>query len=431
MTLDETAGALAAPVADDARPGFGALLREPNMRRLWGAQAFSSAGEALATIAMPLLVYELTDSARIVGLIALILILPRVLLAPVTGLLADRMNRRRLMMFSDAWRLVLVVMVPFAIEIWQLALLALGIAIGNALARPAELAAVPSVAGPHRLVAALSLVQVTNGVIRIVGPAAGAGVVATIGPGPVFWLQALCYLGSLLALRLLVVPEVVRVADQPPGMSLWKTARIEMWAGIDAVRSIPIVRGVTASEALWSLVGAAMVVAGVVYTQETLELGDRAEAAFALMTTFIASGAVVGALVANRVERRIGRPMLLMIGYTGPFFMVAGYFSPPMWVIYAAWFGLGFTDAWAVISFQSYLAEAVPENMRGRVFAAWGAIVALAAALAFPLMGFITPWLGAPATFGLVGLIVGIGGPLLLWSTGALNSVRSHQVPNS
>ena len=89
MTLDETAGALAAPVADaDACPGFGALLREPDMRRLWGAQAaFSSAGEALATIAMPLLLYH-NRSARMVGLIALILILPRVLLAPPTGLMA-------------------------------------------------------------------------------------------------------------------------------------------------------------------------------------------------------------------------------------------------------------------------------------------------------------------------------------------------------
>lgn len=413
----------------DERPGFGTLLREPNMRRLWVAQAFSSAGESLAQIAMPLLVYDLTGSARLVGFIALVLILPRVVLSPLTGLLVDRVNRRRLMILADSWRLALVLIVPFTTGIWPLALLAFAIAIGNAVARPAELATVPSVAGPNRLVAALSLVQVTSGVIRIAAPAAGAAVIAAIGPAPVFWVQALCFVGSLLALRLLVVPNLViaRDAEESKELGLIDTAKTEMWAGVRAIVSMPIVRGVTASETLWSLVAGAMVVAGVVYTQETLDLGERAEAAFALMTTSMASGAVVGALLASRVERRIGRPTLLMVGYLGPFFMCAGFFSPPMTVIYAAWFALGFTDAWAVISFQSYLAEAVPAELRGRVFAAWGAVVALGGALAFPLLGLVTPWLGAPNTFGLVGLIVGVGGPFLLWITGAVRSVRTHQ----
>ncbi|MDQ3442469.1 MAG: MFS transporter [Chloroflexota bacterium] len=427
MSHDVAGGSDSGSANVDERPGFVSLLREPNMRRLWIAQAFSSAGESLAQIAMPLLVYELTGSARLVGLIALVLILPRVLLSPVTGLLVDRVNRRRLMILADSWRLILVIIVPFTTGMWPLALLAAGIAIGNAVARPAELATVPSVAGPHRLVSALSLVQVTSGVIRIAAPAAGAAVIAAIGPGPVFWVQALCYIGSLLALRRLVVPAVVRIDDR--GRGLLQMAKAEMWAGVRAIVSMPIVRGVTASETLWSLVAGAMVVAGVVYTQETLDLGDRADAAFALMTTFMASGAVVGALLASRVERRIGRPALLMVGYLGPFFMCAGFFSPPMGVIYAAWFALGFTDAWAVISFQSYLAEAVPAELRGRVFAAWGAVVALGGALAFPLLGLITPWLGAPNTFGLVGLVVGIGGPFLLWSTGAIDSVRTHQAP--
>jgi hypothetical protein len=62
------------------------------------------------------------------------------------------------------------------------------------------------------------------------------------------------------------------------------------------------------------------------------------------------------------------------------------------------------------------------------VFAAWGAIVALASALAYYAMGFVTTWIGAPATFGLVGMIVGLGGPFLLWVTGAIRAVRAHPV---
>src|SRR3546814_909641 len=62
---------------------FQRLLAEPNLRRLWTTQLFTSAGEALAQIAMPLLVYELTASAQMVGFMSLVLILPRVLLAPI------------------------------------------------------------------------------------------------------------------------------------------------------------------------------------------------------------------------------------------------------------------------------------------------------------------------------------------------------------
>ena len=375
---------------------------------------------------MPLLVYELTGSARMVGLIALVLILPRVVLAPLTGLLADRLDRRRLMIGADATRLVLVSLVPLAAEIWQLAVLAVAIAAGNATGRPAELAAIPSVAGPDRLVAALSLVQVSNGIIRIAVPAAGAGVIAAAGPAPVFWLQAACFAGSIAALRRLHIPSSSRSAfDTPPlQASFLRSARDEMWSGLRAIREIPVVRGVTSSEAIFQLAMSAMTVAGVVYTQETLDLGDRASAAFALMTTFLAMGAVLGALVAHRVEHRIGRQRMMALGYLGPFFLVAAAFRPDMPVLYAAWFGFGVLDALAVISFQAYLAEAVPAWLRGRVYAAWGAVVALASALAYYGMGWVTPWLGAPTTLALAGLTVGIGAPAALWLTGAVRSVQ-------
>src|SRR5690606_9937280 len=132
---------------------FARLLAEPNIRRLWITQLCSSGGESLSQIAMPLLVYSLTGSARMVGLMALIIILPRVVLAPITGMLADRLDRRRLIIGADVARLILVSLVPLTESFWQLSILAVLIAAGNATGRPAELAAVPSVAGPQRLVA--------------------------------------------------------------------------------------------------------------------------------------------------------------------------------------------------------------------------------------------------------------------------------------
>jgi MFS transporter, NRE family, putaive nickel resistance protein len=417
------------PSLDDRRPGIRQLLAAPNLRRRWLAQAWAGAGQTLAQIALPLLVYDLTESAFLLGLVAFIQMSPQVVLAPIAGLLADRLDRRRLMISADSFRLALVVVLPFATEVWQVALLAMLISTGGAIAKPAELAAVPAVAGPTRLVAALSLIQVTSGVIRVVVPAIGAGLVSQIGPRPTFWIQGACYVAALLCFRHLVIPPTAttgrRVRDEPGGVLA--AARREMWVGLAAIVRHPIVRGVTAVEGLWQLAGAALVVTAVVYTEETLDLGNLAETAFALMTASMSLGAVSGALVAHRLEGRIGRPKLMAIGYLGPFFLMVALAAPPMPVIYAAWFLFGLADAWAVIAFQAYLAEAIPDELRGRVYAAWGAVVVLTNALFFVLIGWLTPILGAPLTFGLIGAIVGAGGPLLLWLTGALAAMRHHR----
>lgn len=389
-------------------------------------QLFSGAGEALAQIAMPLFIYQLTGSTMMVGLIALVLILPRVVLAPITGLVADRLDRRRLMMGADASRLVLVSLVPLTQEIWHLVVLAAAIAIGNAVGRPAEMAAVPSVAGPDRLVAAISLLQVSNGILRIAVPAVGAGFIVVAGPAPVFWLQAACFGGSLAALWRLHIPasSTSEFGTSASPFSFLHNARDEVWSGLRVIRAVPIVRGITGSEAIHQLAPAAMTVAGVVYAAQTLDLGRWSDAAFALMTTFVSLGVVLGALMARHIERRIGRPRMMALGYIAPFFLVVAVFQPAMPFIYAAWFGYGVLDALAEVSFQAYLAEAVPSRLQGRVYAVWGAIVALAGATAFYAMGLLTPWLGAPLTLAVAGVVVGIGAPAALWLTGAIRSVQ-------
>ncbi|HEX2280566.1 MAG TPA: MFS transporter, partial [Thermomicrobiales bacterium] len=136
------------------RSGLGDVLAIPAFRRLWLAQVGSQLGEAIALVAMPLLVYGLTGSAELLSLIFVLQLLPRVVLAPMAGMVADCLDRRRIILGADLARAGLVALLPFTNSAWQIAVLAMLVAMGSALARPAELAAVPMVVSTGQLVPA-------------------------------------------------------------------------------------------------------------------------------------------------------------------------------------------------------------------------------------------------------------------------------------
>jgi MFS family permease len=409
------------------RAGFGDVLSIPAFRQLWLAQVGSQLGEAIALVAMPLLVYGLTGSAELLSLIFILQLLPRVVLAPIAGMLADSLDRRRIILAADLARAGLVALLPFTNSAWQIAVLAMLVATGSALARPAELAAVPMVVAPGELVPALSISQLAASIVRIIGPALAAGVIAVTGPRPAFGLQSLCFLASAGCIFRLVLPPVERKART----THVEAVRREIADGQRVVRDNPIVRGITAVEMLWQLVTAALVVSILLFVEETLRLADAAATVFSLLTATFAAGTALGALVARMVEKRIGRMRLMAIGYLAPLMLIPAGLTPPLPILFACLFILGFTDAWAVIAMQTYLAEAVPDAMRGRVYATWLGAVTLAGAAGFGLVGWLTPRLGPPVTLTLVGSLVGFGGPLLLLATGAITAMRRDGAADS
>jgi MFS family permease len=414
-------------VGEKAGISYREILADLNYRRLWFSQLWSGVGDALAMVALPLLVYDLTGSERLVGVIAVAQTVPRVLLSPIAGVLLDRM-----MLAADAERALLVALIPFTAAVWQIGVIAALVGVGNAVGRPAEMAAVPAVAGKDRLVRALSLAQVTSAVVRVLVPAIGAGLIAAVGPKPVFWLQALAFVASFLCLLRLVLPPLERTAEEIAAVAsglagAWADLRV----GLGVMWRNKVVRGITAIESLWQVVGAALVIAGVAYMERSAGLGDRADAAYALLTTFMASGVVAGALVASRIERRLGRGWLMAVGYLGPLFLLPVFTVPPLPLVYALVFFFGLADAWAVIAFQTCLAEAVPDALRGRVFATWTAVITAASAGGFALVGWLTPILTPEWTLALSGILVGIGGPLILQVTGALTVMRRGTAANA
>lgn len=396
------------------------MLRLPAFRGLWLAQALAALGEALSGVALPLLTYALTGSAQLASQVFVARLLPLVLLAPLSGAVADRLDRRRVLLVADGLRALLVLLIPFSTAGWQLALLATLVAVNDAVARPAGLAAVPAVVPPALLVRALSAAQVANSVIRVVGPALGAVVIGVAGPGPAFVLQAVCFLLSAAALLPVKLP-----ARPAPTDGLGRNGR--GWEGLRIVLRNPVVRGTAAVEALWQTVTAVLAVTLVVYVERTLGFGADGGRVYALLMAAFGGGTAIGALVAGRVEARLGRPRLLAIGYLAPLLIVPAAMLPPLPVLFACWFALGFTDAWAVIAMQAYLAEAVTDEVRGRVYAGWTAAVTTGAAAAFLVVGWLTTAWGPAATLAAAGMLVGAGGPLLLWASGALAAMRRHR----
>lgn len=398
---------------------YGAVLGIPAFRALWLAQMLAHLGEALSTVALPLLAYAITGSAQLASQVFVARLLPLVLLAPVSGVIVDRMDRRRLMVATDVIRAGLVILIPFSTEAWQLAAIATLVATNDAVARPAGLAAVPTVVPASQLVNALSATQVGSGAIRVAGPAVGAAIIGVAGPGPAFGLQAVCFLLSAVALIPLRLPRPSRPAEAP-------SVRREMWEGLEVVRTNPVVRGTAAVEALWQTMMAMLAIALVVYVERALRLGADAGSTYALLMATFSLGTAIGAVVAGRVEARIGRPRLMAIGYLAPLLVVPALATPPLPVLFACLLAFGFTDAWAVIAMQAYLAEAAPDRLRGRVYAGWTAAVTAGGAVAFLVVGWLTTVWGPAATIAACGLLVGVGGPLLLWVTGALDAMRRH-----
>ncbi|MFT4038751.1 MAG: MFS transporter [Thermomicrobiales bacterium] len=409
-----------ATLEPETRGGLRDILAEPAFRRLWLAQVVAQLGEAVALVALPLLAFAMTDSAVLLSFIYVLQLIPRIILAPITGVVADRVDRKRLMIACDLSRAALVALMPFTQQAWQVGVLAVLIAIGNAFARPAELAAVPMVAPPALLVPALSATQVAGSVVRVIGPALAAGIVTLSGPGIAFAAQAVCFVLSALILLGLTLPAMDQPETGPGAAGALAAVRAEMRDGLRIVWQNPIVRGTAAVEALWQLVFSSLFVVALVYVEQSLHLGDASAATFSLLTACFAGGTAVGALVARPVERRIGRPALMAVGYLAPLTLIPAAFTPPLPVLYACWLVLGFTDAWAVIAMQSYLAESVEDSLRGRMYATWTACVTLGGAAALLIVGQLAARIGPPLTLALVGATVGIGGPLLLWATGAL-----------
>jgi MFS family permease len=192
-------------------------LRHRNFRLYWFGQGVSLAGTWMQIVAQGWLVYRLTDSPLMLGLVNVVALLPVVPLSLVAGAISDRLPRRKLIALAEtvlmlqAFALAALVWFDW-IQVWHVIVLGFVFGAASAVEQPARLAFVVDTVGEEDLTNAVALNSSVYNVGRIVGPSVAGLLVASVGEAGCFFVNGVTYLAVILALLAMRLPAHVAPA---------------------------------------------------------------------------------------------------------------------------------------------------------------------------------------------------------------------------
>jgi MFS family permease len=397
-----------ARLLDSGRSGFPALSI-PNYRRYIGGQAVSLIGTWMQMTAQSWLVLELSDSSSALGVIVALQTLPVLLLGPYGGVIADRIDKRRLMIALQTamgfQALVLgLLTVTGAVRLWEVGVLAALLGLNNAFENPARQSFMLELVGRDSLRNAVSLNSTLVNAARVIGPAVGGVLIATVGVGICFLLNALSFVAvvrSLLALDTAMLdpsPPVVRAAGQLREGLRYVSSNTEL--GIPLLMMALV--GIFAYEFQVSLP---------VMARDVLHQGAEG---YGLMTAAMGIGAVGGGLLVAARGHTGLRPLVVASTAFGGVLALAAL-APSLGFELVALALVG----WGSVSFMSTgnstLQLGAEPAMRGRVMSLWFVAFQGSTPIGGPIIGWIIGFAGARA-----GLAVGAAAAVLVALIGAL-----------
>jgi MFS family permease len=201
-------------------------LRHYNYRLYFAGQVVSQSGTWLQRLAQSWLVLELTDSPAALGILAVFQFMPAMLLSLVAGVVADRVQKRKLIMVTSTLAAVqaltlAALVLTGQIQLWQVYALALGLGIITTFETPARQAFVSELVPPEDLRSAVALNSSVFNAARIAGPGVGGVIVAAWGTGWAFALNGVSY-AAVLAALIMLRPELLRTGRPAGRGALWR-----------------------------------------------------------------------------------------------------------------------------------------------------------------------------------------------------------------
>lgn len=384
--------------APSSRVGLRAVFSHPGYRRLWSARTVSQAGDVFATVALTLLVFDLTGSALGVSAVVFAEIIPVLALAPFAGTLVDRLPRVAVMVAADLWRAVLAASLIFLGDnVVAVYVIAFGLSVGAVLFNPAVNSALPTLVKDEELVVANSGIW-TAAVLSQIALAPLAGILYTaLGAAPAFGINAVSFGLSAILLVGLRLPATPAPTE---GHGFFADAA----AGVRLLLADRLLRALGAGQLLAALSAGATSALLVVLARDHLTLPPSG---YGLLLGAIGVGAVLGPFLLTRLVSDPRRPVFVF----GPYvlrglvdILLATFTALPLALISLAAYGMGTSSG--AVTFNSLLQTHTPEHARGRIFASFDVFWQLGRVISLLVGGLLAAAIGIQAVYYLGGALL-------------------------
>jgi MFS family permease len=388
-----------------------ASLSNPNYRRYFSGQAISMIGTWMQSVAQSWLVLQLSGSGTALGLVVALQTLPVLLLGPYGGVVADRLDKRKLMMGLQSMMGVLalilgVLTLTHTVRLWEVYLLAVLLGLNNCFENPARQSFVLEMVGPEHLRNAVSLNSVLVNVARAIGPAIAGLIIAAGGIGFCFVLNAVSFAAVVFSLTTL---DLTALSPSPPS----GRGKGQLRAGISYVRHTPELGVPLLMMALVGCLAYEFQVVLPIMAKDTFNGGAEV---YGFMTAAMGVGAIVGGLYVA-AKGRVGTRALVNSAAVFGVVILAAALAPTLWAELIALAFVGGVSVGFLSKGNSTLQLGAEPSMRGRVMALWAVAFLGSTPIGGPIAGAVSEAFG-----GRSGLVMGavacfvaaVGGALIL-----------------
>ncbi len=385
------------------------VARSPGYFPLWLGQLISNFGDTLHYIALVVLVFQLTGRGVAVAALVAAEIVPVLLLAPIAGVIIDRFSRKGVLIASDLVRAVLVLSLVWPQGPWHAYLVAAGLAAGNTFFNPTVQAVIPALTTEEQRLAANSVAWSTGRLVQIIASAVSGGLIAFLGTGPAFILNAATFVASALLIARLRIP--VHAGQLGAGTKRGLGSYLgEARAGLAYAARDRFVSRLLLVQSLASFAVGATGAMLVVLAEEHLRLPP---AGFAWLIGAIGFGALLGPFIPNTFAKDYRNAGWLFVPYVirGIGDVLLAVFTP-LPIALLILFVYGLNTSTGMVVFNSTVQGAVPDAVRGRVFTlldvSWSSMRLLSLALG----GWLVDAAGIRPLFWTGGILLALAGLL-------------------